>query len=40
MVPCGRDHKFNGDAWDKVPTLFSLCFGFWGCQIIDYFEFI
>jgi hypothetical protein len=31
---------FNGDVWDKVPTLFSLYFGIWNCQIFDYFKFI
>jgi hypothetical protein len=31
---------FNVDAWDKVPTVFILYFGFWGSQTIDYFELI
>jgi hypothetical protein len=29
---------FNVDAWDKVPTMFSLLFGFWDSQTIDYVE--
>jgi hypothetical protein len=30
----------NVDIWDKVPTVFILCFGFWGSQTIDYFKLI
>jgi hypothetical protein len=31
---------FDVDAWDKISTVFILCFGFWDAQTIDYFELI
>jgi hypothetical protein len=31
---------FNVDAWDKVPIVFILCFGFWDSQTIDYIKLI
>jgi hypothetical protein len=31
---------FDVDAWDKILTMFILCFGSWGAQTIHYFELI
>jgi hypothetical protein len=31
---------FDVDAWDKISTMFILCFGSWGAQTIHYFELI